>query len=187
MSAKKKLTIAILSLTFVVFLVVSIVVSVSAAQKAEVQSSISISYVSNDVGAVVSAKYQVANGEVVEIGSLTLNGEEADNASLNLNNETTSINNLAQHLNYVDFIFTFTNTGDRDYIASLTIPTTITNFNTSYTVPEGNGATKISDTSFRLSGNTLTAVTYTVRFTVNLKNQNGNISGTFVWNLSKVN
>ena len=187
MNAKRKMIIAISAFAMVVLATVVAVIAVLAAQNVTIQSSINVTYTSSEVAAKVTAKYQVANGTASNIGTggYEFEGTESGaNATQNLTTSALTINTLTSTNNYVDFIFTFTNEGSAEYTATLTLPATATNFEISYTVPDKDGATKVSNTSFKIAGNTTTAVTYKVRYTIKDVSKNASISGTFSWNLA---
>lgn len=184
MDSKKKMIIAISSFAMIILAAVVVVVAVLAAQNVTINSSINVTYTSSEIAGTVTAKYQVKNGTLTDIGSITYTGSETGSPTNNLNASEISINSLTSDNNYVDFIFTFTNTASSEYTATVTLPTTLTNFTATYTVPNSNGATKISDTSFKVAGNTTTPVEYKIRMTISDVSKDAKISGTFAWNLA---
>ena len=187
MDSKKKMIIAISAFAMVILAAVVGVVAVLAAQQVTVKSSISVSYTASEVAGTVTAKYQVKGGTATNIGTtgtITFDGTETGEPEESLTETTLSISGLSSTNNYVDFIFTFTNTGSSKYTATLTPPTTCTNFNITYTVPNASGVTKKSDTSFEVAGGTTTAVTYTIRYTIKDVSKDASLSGDFSWSLT---
>ena len=187
MSSKKKMIVAISAFAMVILAAVVAVVAVLAAQQVTVQSSISVSYTSQEVAGTVTAKYQVAGGTLTDLGdgSATFYGTETGTPTKNLTESgAVAISGLTSTNDYVEFVFTFTNTGSADYTASLTLPASAVNFDISYTVPNTGGATRVSDTSFKVAKNTTTAVTYKVRYTIHEVKDDATLSGTFSWDLA---
>lgn len=183
MDSKKKMIIAVSSFAMIILATVVAIVAVLAAQSVTIQSSINVSYTSSEIAGTVTASYQVKGAATPTlIGEKPYYGTELGTPTDTLGEGATTITGLTKENNYVDFIFTFTNTGSSEYTATLTVPTS-TNFTASYTVPNANGATKLSDTSFKIAGNTTTPVTYVIRMTISDVSKDANISGTFAWNL----
>ena len=184
MSSKKKMIIAISSFAMIILAAVVAVVAVMAAQNVTIKSSINVTYTSSEIAGKVTASYQVQGASsATSIGAIEYHGTEANGTSTSLNSSKLSITSLTSTNKYVDFIFTFTNEGSKDYTATLTLPTN-SNFTKAYTVPSSGGATKVNDTSFKVAGGTTTAVTYKVRFTITDVSKDASISGNFSWALA---
>ncbi len=187
MDSKKKMIISISAVALVILAAVVAVVAVLAAQQVTIKSSINVTYTTSEVAGTVTAQYQVANGTATNIGTgtITYKGTETGTPTTDLTGGSAlQINTLTSTNKYVDFIFTFTNTGSAEYTATLkTLPTT-SNFTIKYTVPNAGGVTKVSDTSFKVAGNTTEAVTYTVSYEIADVSKDATISGTFEWELT---
>ena len=175
MNAKRKIIISVCAFALIVVATIVSVIAVLAAQSVTVSSSVNVTYTTREVAGTVTAKYQVANGSATNIGtgSKTYYGTETSGTT-NLTSSKLSITSLTSTNKYVDFIFTFRNT------ITYTVPN---NYNSSTKV----GATKKSDTSFELAGNTTTAVTYTIRYTITDVSKAATLDGNFSWELKSVN
>ncbi len=190
MSSKKKMIIAICAFALVVVATIVSVVAVLAAQSVTINSTINVQYTSNEVAAKVTAHYQVANGTRTKMGGddngmITFYGTETGaEATQSMTGESgLTISGLTSENNYIDFIFTFTNDGDAEYTATLTLPNDVENFGITYpTKPD----TMVggSDVSFTVPGNTTDAVTYTIRYTITTISNDAHIKGTFAWVLA---
>ena len=187
MNSKKKLIIAFSAFALIVISGIISVVAVLAAQNVTIKSNISVTYTSHEVAGVVTAHYQVKNGTKTKLGgdtngAVSFDGSETgDDATEDMTNVT--ITGLSSANNYIDFIFTFTNAGSAAYTATLTAPTTVTNFTTSVTKPTGASVSNVGDYKFTLAGNTTTPVTYTIRYTITEVAKNSSINGNFSWSL----
>ena len=183
MSSKKKLIIAVCAFSLIILASVVSIVAVLAAQKVTINSTINVTYTSQEVAGKVTAQYQIANGKATNIGdgSITYSGSETGTPTTTLGGTSgVTITGLTSTNKYIDFIFTFTNTGSAQYTATVVLPTTVSNFTVSHeTLP----TTKTSNTSFTVAGGTTTAVTYKVRYTIDDVSKNASISGTFAWTL----
>ena len=187
MNSKRKVIVAMSAFAMLLLATVVAVVAVLAAQNVTVTSQIRVSYTSNQKAAVVTAKYQISGGTAANLGSgsITFDGTEASaNATKSLTTSEVSITGLDSSNKYVDFIFTFTNPGSADYTATLTLPTTNTNFTVSYTKATGTGVSSATDTSFKLAGGTTSPVTYKVRYTIADVSKDATLSGLFSWSLT---
>lgn len=186
MDSKKKMIIAISAFAMVILAAIVAVVAVLAAQQVTIKSSINVTYTSSEVAAKVTAHYQVKGGEETAIGNtIEFDGTETGaDATKDMNTSELKINSLTSENNYVDFIFTFTNEGQSEYTATLTLPATLENFDVTYSVPNTDGATKILDTSFTVAGNTTTPVEYIITFTIKDVAKNAKLAGNFSWSLN---
>jgi hypothetical protein len=193
MSTKKKLTITIASLCVAVLAVVGITVGVLAAKNATVTNPINVGYTATEVSAKVSATYKLAND--TEATAMTtsdgkteieFNGEEADTTATG--SLTASDISLASNNKSVVFTYTIENTGDEDFTATLTIPTTKVNVNIAYALD----GTETDSLTFTVKGtkNNNTENTkrvFTVTVSIDSVAKNASFSGDFAWTLVNVN
>ena len=189
MNSKKKIIIAVSALAMVLIASVVAVVAVLAAQQVTVQSNVQIVYTTKEIQGSISAYYQVkGDASRTQIGStVTPDGSEPDNTGFEHNSTSAavSIENLSKTNNYVDFIFTFTNTGSTAYKAQLTgNPNWSTNgFTTTYSAALDGDPTGSSAVTVTIPANTTTAVEYTVRYTLGTFNTSFTVDGQFEWKL----
>lgn len=184
MSSKKKIIVSISSFAILIMAVVIAVVAVLAAQSITVKSSVNVTYTAKEVAAKVTSKYKIGDtGTLTNIGSgsISFDGTEDLTNNTQTTGTITSSTDLTSTNNYIEFVFTFTNEGDAEYTATLTLPATVDNFEATYTVPNTAGATKVTDTSFRLKGKTTTAVEYKVKFKIKDVSKNAELKGDFQW------
>ena len=196
MKSKKKLIVALSSFAFVLVAAVVTVVAVLAATTQTITSNVSVTYVSEQVAARVSAQYQKGtqaakdmtdgNGgtEIVFTGaeSQTTPGTltPGETIVLDFDNQTAS------------FIYTFVNTGDAEFIATVEYVddaddsalngTRDTNVEVTY------GSTFDQDAGEGVHQVTVAGgATETVTITVSIENvaKNAEFSGSFEWTLTE--
>ncbi|MCR5553201.1 MAG: hypothetical protein K6F08_00420 [bacterium] len=204
--SKKKLWIALGSLAIVMIVGLSITVGVLAATTAQVQNSITVTYTSRKVAAIVSGKYQVLNTSAVDFttgdtdnGSTNdideskeivfTGGEEQGTASDTF--ETVSSINLTSTNNSVTFTYVIKNTSEtQDLTAQVTLPTGITNVTVSAGTAVDNSEAAVAVTagtnhatdSFTVAHGA--TVTYTVTVSITNLALDASYTGTFVWDLA---
>jgi len=181
MSAKKKMIIAISAFAMVVLAAVVAVVAVLAAQNVTVKSSITISYTTVEIQGQMTASYKEgASGSVESIGTINPDGTDPD-GEMNMGSKTIS---LTKENNYVEFIFTFTNTNhSAPYTAELTGNPTNANFTILYSAEANGEATANSAVAITVPADQETPLTYKVRYTLNKFDADVTLTGNFVWTL----
>ncbi len=126
MNSKTKIFITFFSLSLVIIAMLGITVGVLATKSANVTSQITITYITREIKAEVSATYKratdTAETPLTTSGGaqkIVFTGYEDNNVdnSLTADEIPLTVNNR-----YVTFTFTFKNTGTADFTASLTLP-----------------------------------------------------------------
>ena len=195
MDSKKKVVVAIISLSIVVFAAIIGVVAVLAAREVTVKSTVNVQYEANaNIYGSISGSYKVgASGSDVSLGNVsfdefTLDGYEG---------ALSGINNLklekGDDNNYITFTFVFENTSTQDeYVAKLAfidddVADGVDPIKNMALTAKVNGATQTVGANL----NSLVAFTVdassTVTFTLQVKVDNVNLAahfvGTILWSL----
>lgn len=103
--------------------ITTLVIGVFALNQHSFTGAIKILYTSEDIDGTASVSYQLlsedglSDGEIVDLGTITFNAEAEINPTQDLS--PTETLNLSKTTPYVEFTYTFTNTGSLDYIATL--------------------------------------------------------------------
>lgn len=124
MKSKKKLMIALLSLCVVVVATIVTVVAVMAATKTKFKGNVVVKYTATDVAGTVSANYKLkGTGEGVAFaggtdGVLTIDAELQNDVEVGTLAPASNIT-LTKDNRFVLFTFNFTNSGSRDYTATI--------------------------------------------------------------------
>ena len=181
MDSKKKLFIIISAFLVVVLAVVAIVIAVLAAQNTTIKSSVNVKY-SAEIEGTVTAAYKTETGDEVSMGSILYDGTELDGDEQTLDGMDEEVK-LSKDNNYIDFIFTFTNTSGSAYKATVTLPTS-TKFDIDYDAPEDFDESALFFIVPETAVDESTAVRFVVRYTIQSGASSASITGNFEWVLA---
>lgn len=198
MDSKRKMIISITVFAVAILAIVITMVSVLAAQNVTVNSSINITYTADKIKGVVTGHYSVAGDANVKIGEINYLGTEDDGAK-NLNNGTLNISGVTKTKNYVEFIFTFTNSGSTEYTATLkftdnTAATSLEDDNIAMAYKGGlvtdyanvttgtNGVYSLGQLT--VPAGTSTPISYYVKVSIPKTHLDASFSGSFAWNIA---
>ena len=114
MKTRTKILIAVTAVVFALMAVVATIAIVFAATKQSVTTPINISYTAENVSANVSATMKISGGEEELLGSLTFNASDTQGTgTMSPNGDIV----LTSSATYVEFKYTFQNTGDNTFVA----------------------------------------------------------------------
>lgn len=204
MDSKRKLIVAIVAVVMLFLGAAIAVVAVIAAQNVVVNNGITINYNATGViGAEVKAQYAVGTGTYSYVGSeagIVFTGNEANESSTQLGN--VEVSSLSAGEAYVTFLFTFKNTGESAFDATLVYEDSdnrdenmtisyISNageeneeelFVTVESIPESEDGKYVVDLG-SLNVQSGEEKTYQIKIAVTAEANNAHFSGNFSWKL----
>ena len=190
--SKKKLGLIIASLCFVVVVLGVSIGVVLAATTQSLKTNVSVTYESKEVAGTVSATYQVLNE--TETAMKTADGdteivftgaETTTDQGGSLSPENGQTINLTSTNKSVVFKYSFTNTGDADYVATVEENNTIKNLKKEIS-KDGTNYTEVEDVSLVVFNNTSTPEEYYVRYTIDNVAKNASADINFNWKLESI-
>jgi len=184
MEKKKSLTITMFAVCAALIIGLVAAVAVLAANAQSFKSNINVSFVAQDIAGTVKATF-TDNGTAK---AMKVGGLESGADTLTFDADTTTLQTLSPTIENVAlskthpvvFVYTFTNSGDRDYTASLTANITSNNVNVEYKA--GETVTESLQITVPASG----SATFTVTVTLDNEAKDASYVGDFSWNLSAV-
>ncbi len=184
MEKKKSLTITMFAVCAALIIGLVAAVAVLAANAQSFKSNINVSFVAQDIAGTVKATF-TDNGTAK---AMKVGGLESGVDTLTFDADTTTLQTLSPTIENVAlskthpvvFVYTFTNSGDRDYTASLTANITSNNVNVEYKA--GETVTESLQITVPASG----SATFTVTVTLDNEAKDASYVGDFSWNLSAV-
>lgn len=200
MNTRKKIIISICSLCFIAIAAVVTVVSVLAAAKHTINSEIDVKFTAVDIAGTVEAKYQLAtdtevymttDGQTVSDTNKTITFTgDTDEQTYTLKPQTTPIE-FAKEKRDLTFTYTFTNDGDSEYTATVTLPSGAENvINVSVQVKTGDSdftdvGENLTVTVPARTGETAGKETFAIKLHLDDTAKDGKYNGTFAWVLEK--
>ena len=170
-----------LSLIFVGAMVSVVLAAISQT----INSNIQVSYVAKEVAGTVSATYKVGSDAEIDMKTennkttIVFTGEENE-SSVTLKPQTDI--KLTSSNTFVVFKYLFTNTGDSDYVASVSYDQVDSNLKMEVS-KDGVNFTEVKDYSVLVPNNTLTPISYYIKFSISDLAQNVDASVNFKWDL----
>ena len=182
--------ITIITLVLIIALgIATAVVTIFALSGHTMLSSVKISYTATDIDGSASVTYQLLSedgtndGEVVSLGSIEFKANNTTNPTQNLSPAKTL--ELSTTQPYVEFTYTFNNTGSLDYIATLTFVDVIqdTNIGFDYKYKEYDYGTENFAILVQGVETSYSQATYKVKMKVEDIALDANWNGVFNWEL----
>ena len=195
MDSKKKVVVAIVSLTIVIFAAIIGVVAVLAAREVTVKSNVNIQYEANaNIYGSITGSYKAGvSGSDVSLGSVSFDEFTLDGYEGSLSGISNLKLDKGDDNNYITFTFVFENTSTQDeYVAKLAFKDDdpadgvdpIKNMTLTATV---DGTTQTVganlDSLVEFTVNTSSTVTFTLKVKVDNVNLAAHFVGTILWSL----